>query len=116
MIKSITEEMRNPQTLNLRQCEGLWVKMETYKLLLAQVDFLKSEYEESGINFTHTCSKGCKKPGCTRGFEEEIKALKRKIRMLKLAVAHSPMSSWKLRELQRKTTFKQINPDSKLNK
>lgn len=77
MIKSITEEMRNPQTLNLRQCEGLWVKMETYKLLLAQIDFLKSEYGESGINFTHTCSKGCKKPGCLRRFRDEIARLRK---------------------------------------
>lgn len=50
MNEGITEEMRNPQTLNLRQCEGSWVKMETYKLLLAQFDFLKSKYDESAQN------------------------------------------------------------------
>lgn len=52
----------------------------TKRKLSKNADISPSQSPHDGI---HTCSKGCKKPGCNRGLRDEIESLKAELDRLK---------------------------------
>lgn len=67
----------------------------------------KPKNSKEALEFIHTLdSLAIKKQ------KEEIDSLKAEVERLRKAVMHSPAAQLKLKELEGKTTYEEINPDS----
>jgi chromosome segregation ATPase len=96
----------------IEHSNGEYVRYEDYARLKAEVERLTQLNSTLALRYDATNSM---LDGCAKEIEEmetEVEELEAQVERLTKAVMHSPAAQLKLKELEGKTTFDEINPDS----